>query len=1147
MFNQTKQTVNGHGFFRKKKWAKGLVSGIAIAGVAVFSSHAVLADEVTTSSQNAIVVENPNPATNLEAPQEAPTKDAVASQKQADTYTGEVTTVIESPQLDTEVRQAQDAGVAVTTGETKTVTDLSEAETSYEKQAEEVKQTTATYTSTKKEVEASNQAVDAVVKQAQDLNVEVTTEIKEVTDSTQTPLDRTQVDTAKAQLQVYEKDLKQFEDQKAALAKQYDTDLAQYNKDLADYNTKKADYDAKKAAYDQKMADLKAKTTVTGYPTEVIAQHLDFNSEPHARVKNIEGPVKVIKTSALNAYVATGKAFTNSGAFLSYIAANYATSVTDFGQEDASNFLWVDKGDTFYVTYDNLSNSRYGDSALGEVKYRYTLNSASGGDNAIFEIYNDPTRTVHIYSHPQNKGNDTADDLNVSMRVHLYDKNKQEIVPSKDKPIAVNFGSLNNKTSPTVDYSNVEYVAYGNGRFVPINGSSVTDHGGIIYASQNNSYTDGTATSAKYFSAGDKSEETRYYGAAVGVYTSPITFQFGANNRDITSTENGGHTEPTNIWFAFNTNVVGHVPVVPTKPTPPTKPTEPNPKNPFLDPLKLTLIKYTVPTPKVVVNKYQVTQTPGISKAVQNDSGEDVNGKMVAKGSTDPFILKTDELKAGRDVVEQGSYILVDHLPTGYMLDLKATQDANKDYTVTYDKVTHTLTAVATETLVNAMNSDVKASFDTPDFIVIGSPQNDNGKYVNNYSLSINDYKVYSNTVTIYTPGGEGPENGGSTIQPRKKVVDDAGNDINNKSVLPSQTVNYLGTHNLDQYKGMKAGLASVLKGFAFVDDYLDDALDGNSMKVNSITAANGDDVSKLLSMYHVLSVDTLSEELRNLVLNSGISPVGAFYLWVANNPEDFYSKYVQQGLDITYNLSFKIKDGVVKGDVTNQVSQIDFGNGYYGNIVVNKLTPPEVSKDVLDTKDGSSIDNGEVKLGDNAAYKLTGWVIPAGRGYDLYQYTFKDKLQVTHDEYQNHEVTLSVDVVLSDGTVIKAGEDLAQYTTYTYNKETGQFELIFEEEFLRSISRDSQFGADVTITVKRIKAGTVENEYTLTVNADEVVSNKVVTTTPEPPQPAKEAPVQSAGVLPRTGETSSILGSLGIVMLSFLAFLSFKKVREED
>lgn len=563
--------------------------------------------------------------------------------------------------------------------------------------------------------------------------------------------------------------------------------------------------------------------------------------------------------------------------------------------------------------------------------------------------------------------------------------------------------------------------------------------------------------------------------------------------------------------------------------------------------MNIKLTKYTVPTPKLVVNKYQVTQTPAISKSVQNDSGDDVNGKMVAKGSTDPFILQTEEMKAGRDVVKQGSYILVDHLPTGYKLDLKETQNANKDYTVTYDKATHTLTAVATETLVNAMNANLKAAFDTPDFTVIGSPQNDNGKYVNNYSLSINDYKVYSNTVTIYTPGGEKPENGGSTIQPRKKVVDDAGNDINNKSVLKTQTMNYIGTHNLDQYKGMKAGLASILKGFAFVDDYLDDGLDGDSLKVNSITAANGDDVSKLMTMYHVLSVDTLSEELRNLVLNSGISPVGAFYLWVANNPEDFYSKYVQQGLDITYNLSFKIKDGFVKGDITNQVSQIDFGNGYYGNIVVNKLTPPEVSKDVLDKKDGNSIDNGEVKLGDNAIYKLTGWVIPAGRGYDLYQYTFKDKLQVTHDEYQNHEVTLSVDIVLQDGTVIKAGEDLAQYTTYDYNKKTGQFELVFKENFLRSISRDSQFGADVTITVKRIKAGTVENEYTLTVNGNEVISNKVVTTTPEPPQPVKETPVQAAGVLPRTGDTSSILGSLGVVMLSVLAFLSFKKVREED
>ncbi|WP_032459656.1 hypothetical protein, partial [Streptococcus agalactiae] len=46
----TMNNTKGHGYFRKKKWAKGLVSGIAITGAVVFSSGAVFADETTSSA-----------------------------------------------------------------------------------------------------------------------------------------------------------------------------------------------------------------------------------------------------------------------------------------------------------------------------------------------------------------------------------------------------------------------------------------------------------------------------------------------------------------------------------------------------------------------------------------------------------------------------------------------------------------------------------------------------------------------------------------------------------------------------------------------------------------------------------------------------------------------------------------------------------------------------------------------------------------------------------------------------------------------------------------------------------------------------------------------------------------------------------------
>ncbi|HEM6100523.1 TPA: LPXTG cell wall anchor domain-containing protein, partial [Streptococcus suis] len=424
------------------------------------------------------------------------------------------------------------------------------------------------------------------------------------------------------------------------------------------------------------------------------------------------------------------------------------------------------------------------------------------------------------------------------------------------------------------------------------------------------------------------------------------------------------------------------------------------------------------------------------------------------------------------------------------------------------------------------------------------------------------EYRVVSNIPVIYTPGndpetprpphtpgGENPTPDDNLIKPKKDVVDENGNSINGQSVLPNTVLNYVAEQDFDQYKGIVASQNAIGKGFLYVDDYLDEAIDGTSLVVNSITAANGDDVRELFDMIHVLSKDSLDEKLQALIKDSGISPVGEFYLWVAKVPEAFYKAYVQQGLDITYNLSFKIKQDFV-GTITNQTHQVDFGNGYYGNIVTNEVPQLVVHKDVLD-KDGKSINNGTVQIGDLVTYKLEGWVIPAGRGYDIKEYRYVDLLQHSHDDYQSFAIEAKVDFTLPDGTVIKKGDDLSSYTETVYNAQTGKFETRFKEAFLAQITRDQAFGADGYITVKRIASGEVVNEYTLYVNGNPVISNKVVTNTPEPPKPETPKPQAPAKVekaqLPNTGDAASYSLSLAGVVTLFASLVGFRKRKDEN
>ncbi|WP_018366739.1 SspB-related isopeptide-forming adhesin [Streptococcus didelphis] len=596
------------------------------------------------------------------------------------------------------------------------------------------------------------------------------------------------------------------------------------------------------------------------------------------------------------------------------------------------------------------------------------------------------------------------------------------------------------------------------------------------------------------------------------------------------------------------------------KPVPPT-PVKPEEVKPELKsftpdiyhPIK-PIVKPYVTVPEKVV--YEVTvypvavkQTPTNVKTVTNSDQVNVEGQLVPKGSTVTWELVNTPLKADRQNIT--SYMLTDSLPAGFELDVKATQKLSPDWVMTTDKAGK-VSLKASQSLLDDFNAKRDQEVEVPKVSLVGRLLNDAGTYYNTFKTVITtpngSYTVTSNTPVIYTPGndpktprnpgGDNPTPHDNLIKPTKTIVDDKGQSIDGKSVLPNSTLTYVAKQDFDQYKGMTASKDSVMKGFIYVDDYKDEALDGQSLVVNGIKAANGDDVSHLLEMRHVLSKDTLDDKLKALIKTSGISPVGEFYMWVAKDPAAFYQAYVQKGLDITYNLSFKLKKDFKKGDITNQTYQLDMGNGYYGNVVINHLPELAVHKEVLD-QDGKSINNSTVKIDDEVTYRLEGWVIPAGRGYDLTEYKFVDQLQHTHDLYQKDKVLATVDITLSDGTIITKGTDLAKYTETIYNKETGRYELAFKADFLAQLPRTSEFGADAFVVVKRIKAGDVANEYTLYVNGNPVKSNKVITHTPEPSKPV----TPKAPALPSTGEQgASLLTVIGAALLSTLGVVGIKR-----
>ena len=604
-------------------------------------------------------------------------------------------------------------------------------------------------------------------------------------------------------------------------------------------------------------------------------------------------------------------------------------------------------------------------------------------------------------------------------------------------------------------------------------------------------------------------------------------------------------------------------------PTPPVKtPDQPEPSKPEEPKYETLPTPPVAPTPKqlptppavptVHFHYNRLFTQPQINKEIKNEDGVDIDRTLVAKQSVVKFELKTEALTAGRP--KTISFVLVDPLPTGYQFDLEATKAASKGFETSYDKVSHTVTFKATEETLAAFNADLTKSFETLYPTVVGRVLNDGATYTNNFTLTVNDaYGVKSNIVRVTTPGKPNdPDNPNNNyIKPLKVNKNKQGVNIDGKEVLAGSTNYYELTWDLDQYKGDKSSKEAIQNGFYYVDDYPEEALTLQPELVK-IRDLEGNLVSGI-SVQQFDSLEAAPKKVQDLLKKANITVKGAFQLFSADNPAEFYKNYVAAGksLLITDPMTVKPEFGQTGGKYENKAYQIDFGNGYATEVVVNNVPKITPKKDVTISMDPSSdnIDGQTIPLNQYFNYRLIGGLIPQNHSEDLNDYSFVDDYDQKGDQYTgNYKVLAKVDIRLKDGRVIKAGTDLTAETKVEHDQDKGMITIRFKEEFLQEIQLDSPFQAETYIQMKRIAVGTFENTYVNTVNKVAYASNTVRTTTPEPKKPEEPTTPNSNPnpkgnpTLPQTGTNdSSYMPYLGLAALVGVLGLGQLKRKEDE
>lgn len=605
------------------------------------------------------------------------------------------------------------------------------------------------------------------------------------------------------------------------------------------------------------------------------------------------------------------------------------------------------------------------------------------------------------------------------------------------------------------------------------------------------------------------------------------------------------------------------------EPDTPHVPTPSEPPKPDLKP-----VPNEVARREVEVTYTRLRTTPTVEKLVKNSAGTNVNNSSVPKLSEVVWELETKPLAANRK--KTTIYELTDNLPQGYQLDLAKTVAQNSDFTITYDKAKHQLKGLLKSEGLAKVNLDLTKVFTAPVLKVYGTVTNDGATYKNNFRLNLNnEFESYSNIVKVTTPGKPNdPDNpNNNLIKPLKHNHNKDGVIIDGKTVLAGSTNYYHITLDYDQYKGIKADPSAILKGFGAIDDYPEEAVTINKSDIRYIDS-EGKEVSGI-SVYQYDSIEAVdNDKVKAFLDSSEIKPKGAFQVFLVDDPEAYFNQYIKAGKSVTI-----IDPMVTKKELRNSgksfentAYQVDFGNGYQTDTVVNNVPTVKPTKKNLN-KEGVNIDGKQVLAGSVNYYKVTA-------DYSQYKGIEVDKDRIGKgfyivDDYPEKAVTINQDgvqVTDSKGQVVKGlratiyeSLDKAPVGVQESLKEQGfipkgaiqVFEAENPEEFYKIYV---QTGEVLTITnpmtVKK-ELGQTGGKYENTAYqidfgmayVTETVVNNVPKPEPEPePKTPEEHPKQPERSLPSTGEQASAeLLLAGLAMGSLATGLLYSKRKKKE
>lgn len=1081
------EKTQGHGYFRKKKWAKGLVSGIAVAGIVAFSAGSVLADE-------AVQPETKN--------------DNNAYAKQAGKTTGSQSVAIDNGVVTKAAEKAKEVGVNVSedqpvdkgtdTTAPKLEQSKSEIKQDQDKQVKELEETTskqvennAAFKEAQEAIQANNQFVaDEKAKHEGETTVTVTNDSSTATDGS-ADKNKKATQTAKQVLSENQQAVTKYQDEKS----KYDATVEQANTlnkavDTATAELKKSDVtvsvvtrtvssvaevEALKKQNDQAIATAKGKVelnkAIMAAYTEKKNASEQVNQDAERKSTDLKksGVLLTSKTQEVSsadeakqigkqnqqAYDQAKKAQadwqkkynelqskTNTEGYtkevvlqaLSLAAANPNATVkssANGAKELTTNYIGSSNGTSGYGRIlDSTKVLKYRDVGNGwktEIDYtglkNLTVSTADGKKHDISRIH----RKFEII----NQGETGLID------VYVLNDPTEGFVAARNDGIGTSYDYMRFRVTDTY-YYNVD------GKEVPFNASEKTP-ATLTYSSLNYNMIGWEGAGA-------------VNGKNVEINGSTVTYHKndGYNYADDYNTDDkvGVTWDTSESPYQYKGAALGVFKEGTAFSTDFTQ------WDGYATPAGQTY--WFALNTKVVAPVVEVPTSATIIKTtVKPVKTEPVSANLVnAKNPAKPTLaLKT--LSETKNQKLSASY-------HGYKLNYKpvvsksvadtdkistdgktVAKNATQLYTLTHDNIYANVKKGDKITIIDPLEAGA-----VPDVAVTKAAAEKAGWGVaydagkNTYTFTatyegkrleapvitwkpIYDKGFYDNTYKVLVNDYEVFSNTVVNFTPRppkpvKSVLDRSGKNINGATTFDRNVTFRLMT-DYSPYTKTLASAQALGKKFGILDDVQDNAftVDHSNIKM---TAA-GKDVKNLFDMYHVLSDKGRTDAINKILKELNLQPRGEFYLWVAKDSKSFYQNYVKPNKNVTVDLPAKLL--VKAGEkVENDLKQIDFGNSYQSNLVTVEVPNVKPEKHVLDRTGKKVLDGKEVQLGDYIQYFLNGVTVPEKHD-TLYQYDGLDKLDTKHDRYTGNwkgiikgtEYTAEKELVLPYDVTLKNGK----------------------------------------------------------------------------------------------------------------------------